>query len=38
LIEFIQEEDRYLAGIDKRSVTPRKELEKFLDSSIVDEL
>jgi hypothetical protein len=38
LIEFIVEEDRYLAGMDKRNVTPRRELEKFLDTSIIDEL
>jgi hypothetical protein len=38
MIDFIVEEDKYLAGVDKRSVTSRAELEKFLDSSIIDEL
>jgi ABC-type nitrate/sulfonate/bicarbonate transport system substrate-binding protein len=38
LIDFLVEEDRYLAGQDNRKVTPRKDLEKFLDSSIVHEL
>jgi ABC-type nitrate/sulfonate/bicarbonate transport system substrate-binding protein len=38
LIEFIVEEDKYLAGTDKRSVVPRAELEKFLDTSVIDEL
>jgi ABC-type nitrate/sulfonate/bicarbonate transport system substrate-binding protein len=38
LIDFIVEEDKYLAGKDKRSVIPRKELEKFLDTSVIDEL
>lgn len=38
LIEFIVEEDKYLAGKDGRSVIPRSELEKFLDTSIIEEL
>jgi ABC-type nitrate/sulfonate/bicarbonate transport system substrate-binding protein len=38
LIEFIVKEDKYLAGQDKRSVIPRSELEKFLDTSVIDEL
>jgi ABC-type nitrate/sulfonate/bicarbonate transport system substrate-binding protein len=38
LIEFIVEEDKYLAGKDKRSVISRTELEKFLDTSIIDEI
>jgi ABC-type nitrate/sulfonate/bicarbonate transport system substrate-binding protein len=38
LIDFIVEEDKYLAGTDKRSVIPRTDLEKFLDTSIIDEL
>lgn len=38
LIEFIVAEDKYLAGQDKRSVIPRSELEKFLDTSVIDEL
>jgi ABC-type nitrate/sulfonate/bicarbonate transport system substrate-binding protein len=38
LIGFIEEEDKYLAGKDKRSVIPRAELEKFLDTSVIDEL
>ncbi|KAH7081605.1 hypothetical protein BKA63DRAFT_540617 [Paraphoma chrysanthemicola] len=38
LIEFIVEEDKYLAKVDKRSVVPRAELEKFLDTSVLDEL
>ncbi|KAF2822798.1 hypothetical protein CC86DRAFT_72112 [Ophiobolus disseminans] len=38
LIDFIVEEDKYLAGTDKRSATSRKDLEKFLDRSIIDEL
>jgi hypothetical protein len=32
------EEDKYLAAQDKRSVIPRKDLEKFLDTSVIDEL
>jgi ABC-type nitrate/sulfonate/bicarbonate transport system substrate-binding protein len=38
LIEFVVQEDAYLAGKDRRSVTPRKELVKFLDRSIVEGL
>lgn len=38
LIEFIVEEDKYLAKKDNRSVIPRKDLEKFLDKSVIDEL
>jgi ABC-type nitrate/sulfonate/bicarbonate transport system substrate-binding protein len=38
LIEFIVQEDAYLAKTDRRSVVPRKELEKFLDRSVVEEL
>jgi hypothetical protein len=38
LIEFIVEEDKYLAAQDKRSVIPRMDLEKFLDTSVIDEL
>ncbi|KAH7091195.1 hypothetical protein FB567DRAFT_268232 [Paraphoma chrysanthemicola] len=38
LIDFIVEEDKYLAKEDKRSVVPRAELEKFLDTSVLDEL
>jgi hypothetical protein len=38
LIEYIVKEDAYLAIQDKRTVTPRSELEKFLDTSVIDEL
>ncbi|KAF2031112.1 hypothetical protein EK21DRAFT_100044 [Setomelanomma holmii] len=38
LIEFLVEEDKYLAKMDKRSVVPSTDLEKFLDTSILDEL
>lgn len=38
LIEFLVEEDKYLAGVDKRGVMTRAELEKFLDRSVIDEL
>ncbi|KAH8727877.1 hypothetical protein GQ44DRAFT_676918 [Phaeosphaeriaceae sp. PMI808] len=38
LIDFLVEEDKYLARKDKRNVTPKLELEKFLDSSVIDEL
>jgi hypothetical protein len=36
--DFLVEEDVYLAGEDKRAVTPRKELERFLDGSVIAEL
>tara|TARA_R110002003_G_scaffold433_11_gene19785 strand:- start:9856 stop:10725 length:870 start_codon:yes stop_codon:yes gene_type:complete len=38
LIGFVVEEDKYLAKVDKRSVVPRAELAKFLDTSVLDEL
>jgi hypothetical protein len=38
LIEFGVQEVAYLAGKDKRSVTPRKDLKRFLDESIIEEL
>lgn len=38
LIDFLVAEDKYLAGKDKRSVTLRKDLEKFLDRSVIAEL
>ncbi|RYO37843.1 hypothetical protein AA0111_g2273 [Alternaria arborescens] len=38
LIDFLVDEDKYLAEQDNRTVTPRTELEKFLDLSIIDEL
>jgi ABC-type nitrate/sulfonate/bicarbonate transport system substrate-binding protein len=38
LIDYLVEEDKYLAAQDHRAVTPRKELEKFLDRSVIAEL
>lgn len=38
LVDFLDEEDKYLAGQDNRTATPGTELKKFLDSSIVDKL
>jgi ABC-type nitrate/sulfonate/bicarbonate transport system substrate-binding protein len=38
LLEFLVEEDKYLAGEDKRAITPRKELAYFLDPSVFVEL
>jgi ABC-type nitrate/sulfonate/bicarbonate transport system substrate-binding protein len=38
LIDFLVEEDKYLAGQDKRAIVARKELERFLDRSIINEL
>lgn len=38
LVEFLAEEDAYLAKVDKRAVVPRIELETFLDTSVLDEL
>lgn len=38
LIEFLVKEDEYLAKVDTRQTTPRADLEKFLDTSIIDEL
>jgi ABC-type nitrate/sulfonate/bicarbonate transport system substrate-binding protein len=38
LIEYIVKEDTYLASQDKRTVTLRSDLEKFLDTSVIDEL
>ncbi len=38
LIDFLVEEDQYLARADRRTVTPRADLEKFLDTSVLDEL
>lgn len=38
LIEYLVEEDKYLARADNRQVIPRKDLEKFLDTSILEEL
>ena len=38
MIDFLVEEDGYLAKQDNRTITPREELEKMLDSSVIDEL
>ncbi|KAH7390722.1 hypothetical protein BKA66DRAFT_510769 [Pyrenochaeta sp. MPI-SDFR-AT-0127] len=38
LVEFLVDEDAYLAKVDKRQVVPRQDLEKFLDTSVLDEL
>lgn len=38
LVEFLVDEDAYLARVDKRTAIPRAELEKFLDTSVLDEL
>jgi ABC-type nitrate/sulfonate/bicarbonate transport system substrate-binding protein len=38
LLEFLVLQDAYLARKDRRQVTPRADLQKFLDTSIVDEL
>jgi ABC-type nitrate/sulfonate/bicarbonate transport system substrate-binding protein len=38
LIDFLAEEDKYLAGEDKGTVFSRKELERFLDGSVIAEL
>lgn len=38
LLEYLVEEDGYLAGKDKREGIPREELERFLDASVMDEL
>ncbi|EAT89608.2 hypothetical protein HBH56_017100 [Parastagonospora nodorum] len=38
LIEYLVEEDKYLAVQDKRAVIPRNDLEKFLDTSVIEEL
>lgn len=38
LVEFLVEEDAYLARVDKRAAIPRVDLEKFLDTSVLDEL
>ena len=38
LLEFLVEEDAYLAKEDRRQPIPRADIEKFLDTSILDEL
>ena len=38
LIEFLVDEDAYLARVDRRTAIPRADLEKFLDTSVLDEL
>ncbi|KAF1848393.1 periplasmic binding protein-like II [Cucurbitaria berberidis CBS 394.84] len=38
LLDFLVEEDTYLAQVDKRTPVPRKELQNFLDTSVLDEL
>lgn len=38
LVEFLVKEDAYLAGKDGRGVIPRKELEGFLDGSVLEEV
>ncbi|CAI4218056.1 unnamed protein product [Parascedosporium putredinis] len=38
LIDFLVEEDAYLAQEDRRQPIPRADIEKFLDTSILDEL
>jgi hypothetical protein len=37
-IDFLVEEDKYLAKQNNRTITSRKELEKMLDPSVIDEL
>jgi ABC-type nitrate/sulfonate/bicarbonate transport system substrate-binding protein len=37
-LDFLVEEDAYLAGKDRRAAIPKAELEQFLDTSIIDEL
>ncbi|KAF2865767.1 hypothetical protein BDV95DRAFT_632148 [Massariosphaeria phaeospora] len=38
LVEFLVEEDAYLAGRDKRIKVAKKDLERFLDGSVLEEL
>jgi ABC-type nitrate/sulfonate/bicarbonate transport system substrate-binding protein len=38
LLDFIVDEDKYLAKVDKRQVIPKADLPKFLDTSIIEEL
>jgi ABC-type nitrate/sulfonate/bicarbonate transport system substrate-binding protein len=38
LLDLLVEEDKYLAGKDRRSAASRADLEKFLDTSVIDEL
>jgi ABC-type nitrate/sulfonate/bicarbonate transport system substrate-binding protein len=38
LLDFLVEEDKYLAGQDRRQVTSRADLAKFLDTSVLEEL
>ncbi|KAF2279788.1 periplasmic binding protein-like II [Westerdykella ornata] len=38
LLDFLVEEDAYLAQTDRRQAIPRAELQKFLDTSIIEEL
>ncbi len=38
LLDFLVEEDEYLAKQDRRQAIPKADLAKFLDSSIIDEL
>lgn len=38
LVDFLVKEDAYLATMDKRMPIPRTDLEKFLDTSVRDEL
>jgi ABC-type nitrate/sulfonate/bicarbonate transport system substrate-binding protein len=38
LLDFLVEEDAYLARTDRRQVTPKADLQKFLDTSVLEEL
>ncbi|KAH7117697.1 hypothetical protein B0J11DRAFT_441862 [Dendryphion nanum] len=38
LLDLLVDEDKYLAGKDKRSAASRADLEKFLDTSVIEEL
>ncbi|PKS10370.1 hypothetical protein jhhlp_002121 [Lomentospora prolificans] len=38
LLDFLIEEDAYLAREDRRQPIPKEDIEKFLDTSILDEL
>lgn len=38
LMDYLVAEDAYLARVDKRQVIPKKDLETFLDTSILEEL
>lgn len=38
LIDYTVAENKYLAGQDKRAVTQRKDLETFLDRSVLDKI